>query len=553
MEIVQAEHPLGRVCGSRILILIVAGHSGYDIQPMADADSARKSQNLDLMLLAAAALGAVLVLARQVPYGVGLHWDSGNYVAAARYLLAGEGFRQYSGATYVSLTPLYPLLLAVGSFDVLDPLKVAGPVNAALFGITIFVVGQYLRRRLESRFLAVWAALTIALAAPLAGPAAVALTGAAFILLVTLTLINTDAFLAKGRTSSLVWAGVCAALAWQTRYAGGALLAAVAVMLLLLRGAQPVQRVQRVRRAAGFLLLAGAPMALWLVRNRVVSGTFTGGRGGEVLSLPVTLSGAGEVLRSWAAFDLPLVEWQAVALLGLLPAVALAAACVMLVRGRWQARTPSDWLPCFVFGGFALAFFTVLAVSLTLGGRYVEPRFLAPLYVPLLLTAVFALDRLLGGRAAPRTVAAVVTAVLCVWTAGQIEPNVREVRRANAEGAFGYASPFWAHSETVEWIRQNQLEGHILSNAALVVSIHNYASARPAAAYRFLPTTEEHLEELLQSWLAEARTFYVVWFEDEWLNRSHEYGNADLHESSHLEPIAELADGTIFKAASAAD
>ena len=549
MEIVQAEHPLGRVCGSRILILIVAGHSGYDIQPMADADSARKSQNLDLMLLAAAALGAVLVLARQVPYGVGLHWDSGNYVGAARHLLAGVGFRGYSGALLVTWPPLYPLLLAVASLDALDPLDVAGPVNAALFGLTIFVAGQYLRRRLESRFLVVWAALTIALAQPLAWLVAYAFTETAFILLITLTLIHTEAFLAKGKTSSLVWAGVWAALAWQTRYVGGALPAAVAVMLLLQHGARPAQRV---RRAAGFLLLAGAPMALWLVRNRVVSGTFTGGRGGEVLSLPVTLSGAGEVLRSWAAFDLPLVEWQAVALLGLLPAVALAAACVMLVRGRWQARTPSDWLPCFVFGGFALAFFTVLAVSLTLGGRYVEPRFLAPLYVPLLLTAVFALDRLLG-RAAPRTAAAFVTAVLCVWTAGQIEPNVREVRRANAEGAFGYASPFWAHSETVEWIRQNQLEGHILSNAALVVSIHNYASARPAAAYRFLPTTEEHLEELLQSWLAEARTFYVVWFEDEWLNRSHEYGNADLHESSHLEPIAELADGTIFKAASAAD
>ena len=523
--------------------------SCYDIQPMVDADSARNSQNLDLMLLAAAALGAVLVLARQAPYGVGLHWDSATYVAAARYLLTGEGFRQYSGATYVSWPPLYPLLLAVGSFDVLDPLKVAGPVNAVLFGITIFVVGQYLRRRLESRFLVVWAAFTIALAAPLAGQAAVALAGTAFILLVTLTLINTDAFLAKGRTSSLVWAGVCAAFAWQTHYAGGALLAAVAVMLLLQRGARPVQRV---RRAAGFALLAGAPMALWLVRNRLVSGTFTGPRGGGARSLPVTLSGAGEVLRSWAAFDLPLVEWQAVALLGLLPAVALAAAGVMLVRGRWQTRTPSDWLPCSVFGGFALASFTVLAVSLTLRGRHVEPRFLAPLYVPLLLTAVFALDRLLG-RAAPRTAAAFVTAVLCVWTAGQIEPNVREVRRANAEGAFGYASPFWARSETLEWIRQNQLEGHILSNVALVVSIHNYAGARPAAVYRFLPSTEEGMKELLQGWLAEVRTFYVVWLEDDWINRRHEYGSAGLHESPHLETVAELADGTIFKAASAAD
>ena len=123
-------------------------------------------------------------------------------------------------------------MLAVVSLDVLDPLDVAGPLNAALFGITIFVVGQYLRRRLDSRFLVVWAALAIALAAPLAWLASFGLTGTAFILLVTLTLVHAEAYLAAGKLSSLVWACVWAALAWQTRYVGAALLAAVAVMLL---------------------------------------------------------------------------------------------------------------------------------------------------------------------------------------------------------------------------------------------------------------------------------------------------------------------------------
>ena len=513
--------------------------------------------NVTLLLAAAAALGAVLVLARQATYGAALHWDSINYVAVARNLLAGVGFRGYSGAVYASWPPLYPLVLAAASLDVLDPLDVAGPLNAALFGLTIFVVGQYLRRRLESRFLVVWAALVLALAWPLAGLAAYALTGPAFILLITLTLIHTDAFLAKGRLSSLVWAGVCAALAWQTRYVGAALLASVAVMVLSQRRAHPAQRV---RRAAGFSLLAGAPMALWLVRNRLLAGTLTGRFGGGILSWPATLSGAGKALRSWATFDLPLVEWQAVALLGLLPAAALAAACGVLIRERSRRRRMSSgWLPCYVFGGFAFTYFTVLVVSLALGatGHDVQPRFLAPLYVPLLVTAAFALDRVLAfvprrrrfrrlwkrrwAMPSAQAAAAVVTAVLCCWTAGQIEPNVREIQRANSEGLAGYAHSFWALSETREWLNRNRLPGRVYSNEPIAAYLHNDVSAE----YGYPPGAEERL----QRWLAETpRDTWIVWWDNAWASRYYDYGRAALRALSGLEPVAELADGAVFKA-----
>ena len=524
------------------------------------------STGLTLLLAAVAALGAVLVLARQVPYGVGLHWDSGNYLASARSLLAGEGFRNYSGARYVAWPPLYPLVLAVASLDVLDPLAVAGPVNAALFALIIFVVGRYLQRRLESRFLAVWAALAIALATPLAGQAAVAMSGTAFILLVTLTLIHTDAFLAKGRTSSLLWAGACAALAWQTRYLGAALLAAVAVMLLLQRGARPPQRV---RRAAGFALLAGAPMAVWLVRNRLVSGTFTGPRGYGRRSW-VALTGIGEELWSWVTFDPPLVEWPAVGIAGFLPAVALAAACGVLVRERWRRRTrpsPSGWLPCYVFGGFALTFFTALVASLALAATFggFEERHLTPLYVPIAVTAAFALDRALGfaprksrfrrrwklrwGRRGPQVSAAVVTAVLCFWTAGQIEPNAREIRRVKSEG-YDFASRYWAGSETLEWIRRNPLEGVVLSNVALIVSIHNYAmELGPGQGYSHLPVEAENMANVLRAAGDRDESYYVVLIgtNNGWLMRNLEYDVADLRASSGLEPIVELADGAVFR------
>ena len=113
-----------------------------------------------LLTAAIAALGAALVLGRVLPFGVRLTPDSAHYIAAARSLLAGEGLLGFDG----SPSPLYPLLLAAASLGIFDPVVVAGPLNAILFGLTVFVVGRYLRQRLEFRFLAAWACLATTLA-----------------------------------------------------------------------------------------------------------------------------------------------------------------------------------------------------------------------------------------------------------------------------------------------------------------------------------------------------------------------------------------------------
>ena len=112
-----------------------------------------------LLLAGIAVLGAALVLAREVTYGVSIGWDSVEYIGVARNLLAGDGFTRFFGGVYKAYPPLYPVLLAAGSLFLFDPRDVAGPLNAVIFGLTIFVAGRYLRLRLQSRFLVGWACL----------------------------------------------------------------------------------------------------------------------------------------------------------------------------------------------------------------------------------------------------------------------------------------------------------------------------------------------------------------------------------------------------------
>ena len=182
-----------------------------------------------------AALGAALALARMVNYGPGLvDADSLRYVSTAQTLLAGKGFLINAiGAPYTLWPPLYPLALAAtGYLSGFDPLDVAGPLNAAFFALIVFAAGRWLRRRLESRFLAAWAAAALALAVPLVDAASWVMSEPLFILLTILALIHTDAFLTAGKTRSLAAAAAYGALAWQARYTGVAVPFFVGLLLL---------------------------------------------------------------------------------------------------------------------------------------------------------------------------------------------------------------------------------------------------------------------------------------------------------------------------------
>lgn len=508
-----------------------------------------------VLVAAAAVLGVVLVLAREATYGVMLTHDSINYVVAARNLLAGEGLTLYNGRVYVVQPPLYPLLLAAASLGMLDPYHVAGPVNAAVFGLTTFVVGQYLRTRLESRFLVAWACLAVALSVPMAELSSWALSGPAFILLATLALIRTDDFLTRGKTRSLVLAAVFAALACQTRYIGVAVTVMVGLLILSQRGA-PLLR--RAGRTVVFSLIAAAPMGLWLLRNYLLTGTVAGDRLPSGYSLPALLGEmAGRLWREGLLYLDP--PWVRGLSLAALAAAALAAVGYVSAGGR---RTPSDWRPCYVFGGFALVYLAMLvSIMMRVDVVAVQSRFLVPLYVPFLVAAVVALDRLLAceregrlpgslGRlpwpgtvraragGTPSVPASILTLALSLWLVGQVVANVRAIARANAHDlSRGYGAQPWAVSETLRYIRENHIRGEVHSNEPIVVSLHNDGTG----PYRGTP---ERLERLLAN---APNGVHVVWFERPWRRRLYDYGVADLRSSPGLEPVAELADGAIFR------
>ncbi len=514
---------------------------------------AGRPDSLDWLIIAISALGAALVMARTLPHGVGLTHDSLYYIEVARNVLAGEGLVNHDGAIHTIWPPGYPLLLTVAGLGIADPHTIAAPLNAVLFGLTIFAVGRYLRELLETRFLALWACLAIALSLPLADLARFAMPETAFILFATLALIQTDRALRDDGRSVLVWAAILCALAWQMRYIGAAV-PALAGLALLLQMGMPLAR--RLRRTALFAAIAGAPMALWLLRTYLayleqgwVPETGVG------FSPAAILRDTARILAGWGQ---PLPVW----LLGVVLAVVVIGLGVLIARGN----KPCARRACLIFGGFALAYAALLGAAIMLGQTWegVQPRYVAVLYIPMVVIAAFVLDGLFGwardrqaaagnagglpmigafarGRWANRLAAIALAGGLCAWIAAQAIDNADHIARANSgELYLGHAGQRWTESETLRYLRDYLSGAIIYTNIPVAAHFHTGENAD----YRRLKDVALNPDESLR-WAAENEGAYVVWVDDR--NFGQEFRPIHMRALEGMEPVAEFADGAAFR------
>ena len=528
----------GVISSSRLHTVLFARFIG-GIPPYGAASAWWRPDRFTLLLAALAVLGAVLILARQVTYGVGLSADYATYLSTARSLSAGEGFVHIHGWSYLHWPPLYPLLLAAAGLFVFAPYDVAGPLNAAIFGLTLFVAGQYLRRHVRHPFLVLWACLAIMSAIPLTRVASHAISEAPFILFVTLSLVRTSALLDSGKRADLIWAAAFASLAFLTRYIGVTLIITTLPLLIFRRGAAPLEKAKRMGL---YLSIAVLPTALWLLRNFLVHGRYDGRRTPSPYMLPEILDKLFSGLGKWVFPYLPFesVRTAAAALVGVaLLALAMSVGSAF-VRSCLEGGERRRIDPFHLFGGFALAYLVLLTASQAaveldpLGDRY-----LSPAYIPLLFAAVFALDKFLENRRGLPVVALVTT--LSLWPAGLAALNVYEIKRNNEGRGMGMAA-LLVNSETLRYVEEHLMAERIFSNAASAIYIRaNHAD------YHHLPVKLDTMREHIENAAPGAYVAYVAWMDLDWMDLKKSRYIAVLGKLLGLEPVAELSDGSIYR------
>ena len=507
-----------------------------------------------LLIVVLAGLGTAHILVRTASYGPSVNQDAVVFLSTALNFLAGEGWRDLTGNPMVTWPPLFPLLLVAGGWVGIDPLEAGRWINAAAFGLTILAAGCWLRSNVRSQWLVLAATATISASLPLSHWAAQFRTDPLFVLFALLALMQLASFLNQRTAAPLWWAAVFTALAAITRYPGVALIGTGVLFLAPLA---------RLKYTLVFGAISSVPLLAVLVRNWAATGNLDLATGDRTdhwgRSFSDGLHQIVEVFRAWIVppntpDGFGYLLWLVAGL------VVWAAGAVVVRAGRGvgtDGKSPAFGLgPALPFGAFTaiyIAFLLVVTPS-TVSDQKIHSRYLLPIYVPLLLTAALLLDRFLsikaaGWRLAVRYgLAALVVLATLVHVGFSADRNLRLTARAYVAGyhhAAAYNTSYWEQFETLNYLRDNQIEGRIYTNHNTYLTWFWDWTAAPGK-HRHIPRT--------RWWTDIEPGAHIVWSYHRNNHRRdlHGYDDTDLRVLPGVEVVAELADGVVLRRTAAA-
>ncbi len=438
-----------------------------------------------------AAIGVFLIL-HATPEGLGLSDDSVGYIAGARSILAGHGYREAwlaSDGFVTHFPPAFSSLLAfIGLFG-LDPLRGVRFLNAVLFGLNIIlagILGWRMTRSLPAGL--ILAALFLANDS-LLRVHAVAMSEPLFIILSLLSFWMIDLYFERdAHWLWLVACGVFVGLAFLTRYAGLALVPTFVIVLLIVHSNWR----KRLVSAAIFVAAVLPWMIGWAVRNEILAGNATNR---ELVFHAITASNFDTALYNVSTFLMPVEVWrrELFKVPGLFLVIVAAVLAVVLgwvlvrvrrlIAERQQQGRPE--IIAFSNGLYVFGYLSSIFASMSFfdASTKFKLRILSPIYVSLLILLVF-LGIWLWRR---RRAAAILLAVLVfgISAYGQFAA-VTELMK----GGQGYASFQWYDSKTMAFLRTLSPQLKIYTNQPGAVYLYTGRGAY-VLPDRYDPVTAE--------------------------------------------------------------
>lgn len=521
-----------------------------------------RSYGYTLCVAAFAVLGAAHILVRTSTYGAAVVGDAVAYLSVAESLATGDGLRTYSGGKFLRWPPFFPMLMAFISLLGIEPAEAGRFVNVAAFGLIILVSGLWLDRRLRARFLGLAAAAFLTTSFALSHVATNILTETLFILFTLLALMCLESFLnRRNGMPALVGSVVFAALAATTRFMGVTLI--LAGVLMLLTRWDPLRA--KLRHAAAYGVLSSVPLTIVLVRNWTVSGRLTAYEPATA-SWQMLSDSLSQTVDAFRLGVLPTAgsDWFGSLLLAPAGLVASGVVLVFILACRDRATLSAESGGAFPFGVFSLVYLATNVVVTPLTVETIaSPRLLMPIYVPLLIVAVFLLDRFLHIDASRRILVVKRTLaffMLTGWFSSiglAVLTNFQLTARALESGYSGLNTSHWKDCETIAYVKENLITDRIYSNYPDAVF---YLAAVPPPVKR-IPNLQTPVE--CSSWLwriGESGDAYIVWLHKSrgWphsgivdRNRKERHWGycsiPELEPHPALERLAETSDGAVYR------
>jgi hypothetical protein len=414
-----------------------------------------------VMISVLAVMGVLAVLSVTRP-GAGTSPDSVGYLRMARRLLDGA-------APGGQFPPLFPALLALPDRVGIEAWTTARWLNALLFGANIGLMGTALAGSFpDAAWPGVAGALLFLISPALVGLHAMVWSEPLFLFLTFSSVLALSRWIATPRRSWLLASAVLAALALLARYVGLALVVTGALGIIWL-GSHAWTR--RFGRAAGWTLIAVAPLAVWLILG-------AGDTGRRIALHPITRAQIWEAfytVSGWLHVPTAMGNgWR------LLVWLMLAGWIAVVVWAAHRQARPM-MMPAFVklTALFAASYVLVLIVSVSLfdANTPLDDRILSPLLAAVIVGIVFLASETV--RVLPRS-----TGTALVAAAGLLIVTIGAVRTGtwlsqNARDGIGFSSTTWRESETLRLVRDLPVDVALFSNAPEPIYLYTGREATP--------------------------------------------------------------------------
>jgi len=409
-----------------------------------------------------AVMGMLLIL-KATSEGAGLSDDSIAYIAGARSMLAGDGYREAWLASNQPVThfpPAFSSVLAFFGLLGIDPLNATRWVNAFLFGMNAALLGILAWRMTPSLTAGLILSGLFVLCAEMLQVHAVAMSEPLFIFLSLLSFWMFDLYFERDHHWWLVACGTFVGMAYLTRYSGLALIATFIVALMILH------HDWRKRIASVGIFMAGTlPWILgWTMRNRLVAENATNR---TFAWHPITSENLHIGLRTVSEAFIPLESWrreilkQPFLLQGMI-IIILGAVLVWLAVRAWKylskPQQPSRGeesgskvreVISFTTGLYLFAYLASIISSMLMfdAATKFRLRILSPVFVCLLILMVY-LGVWLKNK--NRFVLVVLTIVFLGFSVYKQINTLRDW----SKGGLGYASFQWYDSKVMAYLRE---------------------------------------------------------------------------------------------------
>jgi 4-amino-4-deoxy-L-arabinose transferase-like glycosyltransferase len=425
------------------------------------------------IVLALIALIGMILIIRATPDGLGLSDDSIAYIAGARSMVAGNGYREAwlaSNGPVTHFPPAFSSVLAFFGLLGVDPLRGARWINALIFGLNAWLLGILGWRMTPSLTAGLVLAALFVSSSEMFQVHAVTMSEPLFIFLSLLSFWMFDLhFERRGGGEGWLWliaCGMFVGMAYLTRYAGLALAATFLAALLLLHNGW-----RKKALSAAIFVASILPWVLgWSLRNRLIAGNTTNR---AFAWHPLTSEQIEPGLRVFSEFLIPIEPWrQAVfkqtgLLVGLIILV-LGAVLVWVGMKAWNYFSrPQQLEPgakareviSFTTGLYIFAYLASIVASMLMfdAATKFRLRILAPVLVSLLILLV-AYGVWVRSR---RREAVIVLTILLLGVS--IYRQAVTVKNWSKSG-LGYASFQWYDSKAMDFLNELPKDVMIYTN-----------------------------------------------------------------------------------------